>query len=183
LNATGGAQAKAVADCLALVNVAAVYSSPLERAMDTAHLIADRHDLPVEPFQPLLDIDYGRWGGRSYAQVAEERPELYEKWHTAPHTVDIPGGKDLAIVAARFKAGLETLLQRHQRQVVVLVGHQAVNKVAICHLLGLDNDAFWRIRQDTGCINRFNYDQQGGSALTINEVCHLLNHPDVFDEL
>jgi broad specificity phosphatase PhoE len=183
LNAAGVAQAQALADCLALTPIDVIYSSPLERAMDTARPIANRHGQEVKAFHSLLDIDYGLWGGRSMAEVAEQWPELYHRWQTAPHTVQIPGGESLDAIQARIDDGLEKLLAQHDRQVVVLVGHQAVNKVAICRLLGLDNSAFWRIRQDTGCINRFNYDSDGGSALTINEVCHLLNHPDGFDNL
>ena len=183
LNATGLAQAQSVADCLALVDIAAVYASPLQRAVATAKAIARRHDLPVEPFQALLDIDYGQWGGRSHREVAAQWPELYRQWQTAPHLAQIPGGESLDNVRARIDAGLATLLERHDRQIVVLVGHQVVNKVLICRLLGLDNSAFWRIRQFTGCINRFDYGRDVATALTINEVGHLPAHPQELDEL
>ena len=183
LNATGRAQAQAVADCLALVGVHAVYTSPLQRAVDTARPIAQRHQLSVEPLPALLDIDYGQWGGRSHREIKTQWPDLYEQWMAAPHLVQIPGGESLDVVRERIEAGLEMLAERHDGQIVVLAGHQVVNKVMVCKLLGLDNSAFWRIRQDNGCINRFDLCGQIATALTINEVCHLPTHPQPLDEL
>jgi probable phosphoglycerate mutase len=183
LNATGIAQAKSVANCLALVDVKAIYASPLQRAMDTARPVAAKHDLAVSPFQGLLDIDYGLWGSRSHRQVAAKWPEMYRKWKTAPQEVQIPGGESLDEVRQRIDQALEILSRDHDGEIVVLVGHQVVNKVLVCRLLGLDNSAFWRIRQDTGCINRFDYDGQTATALTINETGHLPIHPRALDEL
>jgi probable phosphoglycerate mutase len=151
--------------------------------MDTARPIAARHALEVSPFQGLLDIDYGQWGGRSHREVAAEWPDLYRRWKAAPQDVQIPGGESLGAVRRRIDEGLETLSSRHDGEIVVLVGHQVVNKVLVCRLLGLDNSAFWHIRQDTGCINRFDYDGATATALTINEICHLPIHPQALDEL
>lgn len=173
LNPAGLAQAAALAAALTPLHVAAVYASPLGRAMDTARPIAETHHLPVTPFSPLLDIDYGQWSGRSHTEVAAEWPELYPLWRTAPHQVQIPGGERLSDIRRRLEAGLETLVAHHDGQTVVLVGHQVVNKVLICRLLGLDDSAFWRIGQDTGCLNRFDYDGAAATVLTLNETCHL----------
>ncbi len=183
LNASGAAQAAAIAERLALVDVRAVSPSPLSRAIATARPGAEGHGLPVVPWEGLLDIDYGQWSGRPHREVAADWPALYRLWRTAPEKVRIPGGERLEDVRERFDAGLAALLERHAGQIVVLVGHQAVNKVAVCSLLGLGVGAFWRIRQDTGCINRFDYDGERATVLTINEVGHLPVYPRSLDEL
>lgn len=183
LNRTGVAQADAIADALDPVAVAAVYASPLARAVETARPVAERRALPVKPVQALLDIDYGQWGGRSHHEVADLWPECYRLWRTAPHRVRIPGGESLDDVQQRFDCGLARLVERHQGEIVLLVGHQVVNKVAVCHLLGLGLDAFWRIRQDNGCINRFDLEGEVATVLTINEVGHLPCRPSALDEL
>jgi broad specificity phosphatase PhoE len=183
LNPTGLAQARSVADCLAPLDVRAVYASPLQRALDTARPIAQGHGLAVEPYQGLLDIDYGQWGGKAHREVSVQWPELYRRWRCTPHLVQIPGGESLADVRERARTGLECLLARHDGEIIVLVGHQVVNKVLVCALLGLENSATWRIRQDTGCINRFDYDGQAFTVLTLNEVHHLPSHPGDLDEL
>jgi broad specificity phosphatase PhoE len=183
LNRTGIAQADAVADALSRVAIAAVYASPLSRAMDTARPLAARRALPVEPLDALLDIDYGCWAGRSHREVAQAWPEQYRQWRAAPHSLRVPGGEGLEDVQERFSRGLARLLKRHEREIVLLVGHQVVNKVAICHLLGLDLSAFWRIRQDLACINRFDLDAGLATLLTVNELGHLPTRPREIDEL
>lgn len=183
LNASGIAQARAVADRLATVDIAAVYASPLARAVDTARPVAGGHGLRVEPFAALLDIDYGQWGSRSQLEVAGAWPELYREWQNSPQDVQIPGGERLEDVRLRFVRGLAGLVEQHPSQIVVLVGHQVVNKVAICHLLDLGLGAFWRIRQDNGCINRFDLVNGLATVLTLNEVGHLPCRPAGLDEL
>ena len=183
LNPTGIGQANSLAERLASLKIAAVYASPLQRALSTASPIAAAHDLAPEAFAGLLDIDYGQWSGKSHREVASQWPDLHQRWVRTPHLVQIPQGESLADVRQRAWAGLQTLLGRHEGQIIVLVGHQVVNKVLICALLGLDSSAFWRIRQDTGCINRFDYDGEAFAVLTLNEVSHLLAQPRDLDEL
>jgi broad specificity phosphatase PhoE len=183
LNATGAAQAQSLAAYLATLKVKAVYASPLRRAVGTAQPIAQAHGLEAVPLQALLDIDYGQWGGRSHREVAAQWPDLYRLWLTMPHRVQIPGGESLAEVRQRVRAGLEEVLDRHTNELVVLVGHQVINKVVICAWLGLGNRSFWRVRQDTGCINRFDYDGEAFTLLTLNELCHLKSRPPDLDEL
>jgi broad specificity phosphatase PhoE len=183
LNASGIAQAQAVADRLSTVEIAAVYASPLARAVDTARPVAGGHGVQVERLAALLDIDYGQWGGLSHTEVAGAWPEPYRKWQSNPQDVQIPGGERLEDVRLRIARGLAGLVEPHQGQVIVLVGHQVVNKVAICHLLSLGLGAFWRIRQDSGCINRFDLEDGLATVLTLNEVGHLPCLPAGLDEL
>lgn len=183
LNATGEAQARAVADRLAAIEIAAVYASPLQRALHTAHPIAEARGLPAVPYHGLLDIDYGRWGGRPHTQVADEWPALYAQWRSEPQQVQIPGGESLADVRQRVAEGLGEVVDRHQGEIVVMVGHQVVNKVMLCFVLGLEISAFWRIRQDTCCINRFDHNGEAYVLLTLNEVGHLPSFPIDLDRL
>jgi broad specificity phosphatase PhoE len=183
LNEVGEAQAQAVADRLSRLQIAAVYASPLQRATRTALPIAETRGLSVVPFEGLLDIDYGQWGGRAHAIVASEWPALYAQWFSAPHQVQIPGGESLADVRGRVSHGLAEVLTRHRNAIVAMVGHQVVNKVLLCVALGLDNGAFWRIRQDTCCINRLDADGKAFTLLTLNEVGHLPSPPPDLDRL
>ncbi len=173
LDEVGRAQAEALAERLSGLPIAAVYSSPLRRAVQTAKPIADKLGLQVRPISGLMDIDYGDWQGRTPDEVAKIYPDLYRLWLDKPHLVEFPHGESLAEVRARVMAALKELIARHKGQTILLVAHQVVNKVLICAMLGLDNSHFWRIRQDNGCIDIFDYEEGRFTAVLINDTCHL----------
>lgn len=121
----------------------------------------------------MLDLDYGAWQGLSHQEAAARYGELYVAWRLAPHTVQFSGGESLAYVRARVWPAVRELTDRHAGQTVVLVGHQAVNKVLLCAVLGLDDAYFWQIEQATGCLNVFEH-YKGFFVLTLlNDTCHL----------
>ncbi len=123
--------------------------------------------------QGLLDIDYGEWQGLTPAEVAERYPELFRLWREKPHRVRIPGGESLRVVRRRATTALMRIVREHRGEHVALVGHQVVNKVLMCAVLGLSNASFWRIAQDNACINVFEYDGSGFNVLAVNDTSHL----------
>jgi broad specificity phosphatase PhoE len=151
-----------------------VYASPLQRAMQTAEAIAAVRTLSVQPFDGLLDIDFGAWQGRSPDEVAEHDPALLQAWWEAPHTVHFPEGESLDAVRSRVVAGLSHLIARHRGQTVALVGHAVVNRVLLCAVLGLGNEHFWRLQQDTCAVNVFEADEDGVYTVALlNDTGHL----------
>ncbi|MGC8825851.1 MAG: histidine phosphatase family protein [Anaerolineae bacterium] len=158
LDETGLAQARATAQALANVGLAAVFASPLKRAFNTAELIAQAAGLVARPLPDLMDIDFGEWQGMSPAEVEKAYPELYRRYLEAPHLVHFPGGESLEGARARFVQGVLKVAEMFPEQKVCLVAHQAVNRVLLTAVLGLGTDAYWRINQDTCCINVFHYD-------------------------
>jgi probable phosphoglycerate mutase len=173
LDNVGQAQAVALAARLAGQPVAAIYASPLQRTRHTVSPLAARLGLEVEPHDGLLDIDYGRFQGLDRDEAATAYPEQYRHWRTTPGKVHFPGGEALADVQARLRSLLAALAGAHPHQTVVLAGHQIVNKVLACTLLGLDLDQIWRIGQDPVCANV--YQQVAGTwhTLRLNDTCHL----------
>lgn len=173
LDQVGRAQARALARRLASWPIRAIYTSPLCRARQTAEPLARRLGLPIQPTEGLLDIDYGRWQGHTPEEVARAEPRLYQLWLEAPHQVQIPGGESLSLVQQRVRLAMEEIVACHPDEMVLLIGHQVVNKVLICTLLGMDLASFWRIGQDTACINRFRYHDGLYDVLLLNDTCHL----------
>ncbi|MBN1934794.1 MAG: histidine phosphatase family protein [Anaerolineae bacterium] len=183
LNATGIVQAQSIAEALKPLDIAAVYTSPLNRSLNTAIVIAQTHSLKAKPLAALLDINYGQWSGRSAKEVIAQWPDLHRQWIVSPQEVQMPGGESLADVRRRIEETLDWLWEQHDGEIVVIVGHEAINKVMLCYVIGLDNGGYWRLRQDTGCINRIDYDRVSFCLLTMNEVCHLLAQPSDLNEL
>lgn len=151
-----------------------VYASPMSRVMQTAEGIARAQGLTVHPLEGLLDINFGEWQGRLADEVAQHYPDLYRTWLEAPHTVHFPGGEKLDDVRSRVVAALDEVIAHHLGQTVVLVSHTVVNRVLLCAVLGLGNEHFWRLRQETCAVNVFDAEENGTFTIALlNDTCHL----------
>jgi len=179
LDDLGREEAWALGEWLKDETIHAAYTSPLSRARDTALAIARHHGLEVLDLPGLADLSYGDWEGVPLKEVKVRYADLYRQWEAAPHTVRFPNGETLEVLRTRALAAVEEAVQRHPDQTVLLVAHRAVNKVLIAAFIGLDNSHFWRISQDTTCVNRFHLvaDPQRGVRtwyiISINDACHL----------
>jgi len=173
LDEVGHDQARALAVRLAGESIAGIYASPLQRAVQTAQPTAGQHGLPVVPHPGLLDMNLGEWQGLTHAEAARRYPEVHRRWLEAPHTVTLPGGETLSAVLERGKAAVTQLLACHAGETVLMVGHQVVNKVLVCWLLGLDSSHYWRVTQDNACLNIFAHADGVFRVVTLNDTCHL----------
>ncbi len=177
LNETGLAQAEATGRRVAAEwQPRAVYTSPLSRAVKTAEAIARHFALPVQVHPGLADIDYGAWQGLTPDEARARWPDIVEAWYTAPHTADIPGGETLAALRTRAMAAVSELAARHPdpQSTIVLVGHTVINRIILLGVLGLGNNRFWHLRQDTCAINVFEAQGEEFTLVSLNDTCHLL---------
>jgi len=154
--------------------VAAVYASPMRRAMQTAGAIARLCGLTARPLEGLMDIDFGELQGLSLDETAQRYTAIYWAWEKAPHTVHFPGGEGLDDVRSRVVDALDEVVARHPGQAVALVSHTVVNRVLLCAVLGWGNDHFWRLRQETCAVNVFDAEEDGTFTIALlNDTCHL----------
>ena len=174
LNETGLAQAEATGRRVASAwQPTAVYSSPLSRSTKTAEAITGHFDLPVQVHPGLADIDYGQWQGLS-PEIARQRwPEEIDAWYHRPHQARIPGGETLDELRQRAMATLNELTTRHPGQTIVLVGHTVINRIILLGVLGLGNERFWHLRQDTCAINVIEAEGGDYTLASMNDTCHL----------
>lgn len=173
LDDVGLKQAAALAGRLAGVGLLAVYSSPLQRALATAECVGRSGGLQPQAVEELTDMSYGAWEGQHHVQVRERDPDLYARWLSEPHLVRPPGGETLAEVRRRATAALDRVALSHPHDTVAVVSHRVVNKVLLCAALGLGDDGFWRIRQDTACLNILEYENGHITVGLLNDTCHL----------
>jgi broad specificity phosphatase PhoE len=159
LNENGTKQAELLAEYLSNLKIEGIYSSPLKRALKTAEVISSHHGLEVKIAPGLIDFDYGKWQGLPHQEVKDRYKELYAEWISHPDRVRIPDGESLNDVRERAMYVVNDAVARYGGT-VVLLSHRVVNKVLICALLGLDNSHFWNIRQDTGGITTFTYENE-----------------------
>lgn len=174
LNGHGREQAERAGQALAGLELAAVYSSPLSRAVETARAVAAPHGLQVEILEGLNDLDYGNWEGLSLKEVEERYPADYRTWAEAPHTVTFEGGESLEMARHRAVAAVEQIKARHTGCSVAVVTHRVICKLLLLHFMGVDSSRFWLVKQDTCAINLVEFPPGHGPVLCkVNDTCHL----------
>jgi len=173
LNATGIAQADAVAQALRSRVFEAIYSSPLKRALVTARRIAMPHEIPVRESQAFLDINYGTWQGKKESVVAEKYAPLYAKWKATPYKVKFPGGESVKKAWKRVNSGLRELLFLHGTGSVVIVTHRIPLKFMTTYLLGRPLKEFDRVVHDPCAISIFEVDGREYRPVVLNDSGHL----------
>jgi probable phosphoglycerate mutase len=145
LSEHGRAQAAALAKYLSKIRLSAVYTSPLERTMETAEPLAKAQGLDMIKRNGLLEIGYGTWQGQSLKSL--RRRKLWPIIQSKPSLVRFPDGESFAEAQARIVSQLEELRQNHntQKAKVACVLHSDPIKLALAHYAGIPLDLYQRL--------------------------------------
>jgi probable phosphoglycerate mutase len=169
LSDAGRDQATAAATRVAeLKRVDAIYTSPLERARETAAPIATARELKPAVDRGLLECDFGDWTGTELKKLMK-LPE----WRTVqgyPSGFRFPGGESFVEMQDRMVSAVGQLVARHRGGVVVCVSHADPIKAAVAHALGTHLDLFQRIVISTCSITAVSYGLGGPVVLTVNST-------------
>ena len=149
-----------------LKRVTAIYSSPLERARETARAIAHARRMPVRIERGLLEIDIGQWAGRKLDDV-RKRPE-WDVVQRHPSAFRFPGGESFSEMQARITGALARIVAQHPGRVIVAVSHADPIKAVVSHALGVPLDLFQRIMIGTASITAIAYGRTNATVLTVN---------------
>jgi probable phosphoglycerate mutase len=151
LNEEGKAQAQRVAERFGRVKLDAVYSSPLERALETAEAIARAANLEVKQNAAFNEVDFGDWSGKSFAEL--ERDERWRRFNTQRSVTKVPGGESFLDMQARVVAELDRLSAQHREKTVVIVSHADVIKAAVGYVSGTPIDLLQRFEISPGSVS------------------------------
>ena len=166
---TGVQQAERAAERIAsLTRVDAVYSSPLERARQTAAPISRALGTRTQIDKGLLECDFGDWTGAELATLMK-RPE----WSTvqrAPSTFRFPNGESFTEMQTRMVSAVDRLRARHTGGTIVCVSHADPIKAAVAHAMGSHIDLFQRIVISTCSVSAILYTPHGPTVLTVNST-------------
>jgi len=167
LNENGRSQAQALVEKLSGAPVKAIYSSPLERALETARPLAEALHLPVIPRDALLETDYGEWQGRKL--IGLYRRKLWRVVQNAPSRARFPQGESFAEAQSRICQEIETLCGLHKpKDLFVCVSHADPIKLAAAYYLGMPLDLFQRISISPASITALHLGVSGSRLLTLN---------------
>jgi broad specificity phosphatase PhoE len=173
LNEEGRREAAAIADALKEKDIRAIYTSPLRRSIETAQPVADFFHLEIVTVRELIDICYGDWEGLAYDEVKRRYADTYNMWEQCPDMVQFPNGETLDEVGERSFFAFKGIVKKNPGRSILIIPHRVINKVLLCALLDLNNSQFWKVKQDTGCINLIEYSDQKVVLVKMNDTCHL----------
>jgi len=151
LSAAGHEHATRLAAMLAGMPVAAMYTSPAQRAVATAAPLAGSLGLHAIEVADLRELDFGDLEGLSPAEVADRYPAVV-RWTDAPAAVEFPGGESVAALRARSLRAAREIVDRHDGETVAVVSHAVVIRAIVADALAMHDDALFRIDQAYGGI-------------------------------
>jgi probable phosphomutase (TIGR03848 family) len=168
LNSRGQVQAEALPRLLGGVHLQAIYSSPLERTLETARPLARQQRLKVVRRPALGEVRYGLWEGQSLPAL--RRRKLWAIIQQSPSLARFPEGESFIEVQSRVVGELETLRARHPREAIACVSHADIIKLAIAHYLGLPLDHFQRLSIAPASISLLSVADGHARLLRLNDT-------------
>jgi len=167
LSDRGRAEAEAAAARLADANITAIYASPLQRAQETAQIVAERLGLAVATVDDLNEVDFGDWTGSTFAAIRETAH--FPAWANRRSLAFIPGGESMRNVQRRIVETMMDLHTLHPDAALVLVSHGDTIRSGLAFALGMPLDYLTRLEIATGSISTIRIDTTGIRVTSLND--------------
>ena len=171
LNEEGCAQAEHLALRLAGLPIAAVYSSPLQRAIETATPIAKLLNLQSIIYHDLVEVDFGEWTNCLIEEVKKQ--DQFQLFNYFRSCVRIPGGESMLEAQLRMIKALEQLGLQHKHQTIAVVSHGDLIKAAVAHFAGIHLDMFRRIEISPASISIIEVYEETARIMVVNDTGQL----------
>lgn len=168
LREDGRVQAARLGAYLADEPVTRIECSPINRTRETATILADALGLPApEPVDALLEIDFGDWTGRAFADLAGD--PAWDVWNDERATARPPRGELMADARARIVDHLRAMAATHPGELIAIVTHADMVKAVVTDLFGMDLQAMHAFDIDPASVTRVVIGDWGGRVLSLNE--------------
>lgn len=179
LSDDGRAQARRLGDRLRSEGIAAVYSSPYSRAMDTARIASTGWQGRPVSVEGLREISHGHWEGLRRQEVEERYAAEYAMWEQDPFSFAPTGGESGVAVLARALPALRAIVNDNQGSKVLVVSHKATIRLLLSSLLGIDARGYRdRLDQAPGCLNVIDFsDLVRARLILFNDTSHYTKMP------
>jgi broad specificity phosphatase PhoE len=170
LNESGRQQAYVLAGRLASAPIKAIYSSPMERALETAYPLAEAKGLEVIVRPGLIELDYGEWQGLTFKRL--QRTRLWKLLMQDPIQVRFPGGETLCEAQERARLELEAIAAGHEdKDLIACVTHGDLVRLLVAHYLDMPLKAYHRLSAHTTSITILSLSKENQAhLLTMNQV-------------
>ena len=167
LNDRGQNQVNELVSILSEISVVAVYSSPLERALETASPIAEKLELPVIIRNGLIEVNSGEWQGKKISGLLKLKD--WKLIQSAPSLAKFPGGETIAQAQFRIVQELKNLAEKHEKNdILVCVSHADPIRLAVAFFSGIPLDLFQRLMIAPASITAIEIGIMGIKLISLN---------------
>jgi len=173
LSEEGVWQAEQLSQRLSHWSVAAVYSSPLKRALRTAEIIASPHSLPVQILEELGEIRLGAWEGMFAEEIEAKFPKLWRRWRRNPSNIQMPDGESLAQVQQRAIAAFRNITHLNQGQQVLIVTHDIIVRLLVAYCLDVSVSIYRRLEVANASLTMIQLINDRYRLRLLNDTGHL----------
>lgn len=171
LSDAGRLQAHALAERLSSIPLAGLHASPVQRARETADLIATKHPgLEVQVAPDLDELDFGDWSGRAFVELDDD--PRWATWNETRSSAVAPNGESMAAAQKRAWAHVLRSAQSAPAKTIAMVSHCDIIRAIVAQVLGLSLDHYGRFDIDPASITRVALGEWGAKILRLNEICH-----------
>ena len=177
LTETGISQAQHAAELLTHMKIGAIYSSPIQRAKHTAEIVGEKNSIDVTIDDRLIELDMGKFTGKSYSEIISERGNVFEKFYNGDLEIAHNGVETFDQVKKRVKSIVDHVIEKHEDQNVVLVTHMDPIKAMISTVVDLSPQNLFSLIIANASLNLFSESNKVFSLSAIN-----LMHPSRFDQ-
>lgn len=179
LNETGIKQAYCISERLKNIDIDFVYSSNLNRAINTAKIIAKPHGLKVIPTKEMRELSFGKWEGFTAKEIEEQWPGELERWRQDPFKRKPPGGENLEELFFRTSNFLKKVANKHPEKRIVIVTHAGTIRAILAVLLNLKVEMFWKFKISNASLTIIKYDGEADLGKSdafiaiVNDTSHM----------
>ena len=172
LGANGIQQIEKIAPLIATLELDAIYTSPLRRAVQTAKLVATGTKLPICKSEGLNEIAFGEWTGRHFDDLVDN--ELYRRFIKSPANTLLPGGETIFDVQRRGLKVINEAAQKVPGGRFLLVSHGDVIRAILCHYMKLPLNEYRLLRVDNGSLSALQTDRRWAEIKYINYLDEII---------
>ena len=173
LNEEGFRQVEKLNKRLAGETIDAVYSSDLQRAVDTARGAVSGRDIEIVMCHELREMNFGDAEEMSFAELNKRYPDLARSVMNIDTGLSFPGGEAFIDLVERVRVFLKNLEQYNEDQTVLIVSHGATLKVIVCELLGIDSNHWYQMGIDNASLSQINTYGHRTILDSLNETSYL----------
>ena len=165
LNDTGRQQAGFAKNGLLDIEMDVIYTSPLQRAVETAEIIRGHRNIPIIPKDGLREMGVGEWEGLLVSEIDEKYPGMYDIWRTAPTQIKLKGGEPFTETQRRAWKTFWEIIKKHEGQTVLIVSHMMCISSILLTIAGIPLDDIWKHPIGNAALNIVEADGNNGNAV------------------